>query len=372
MKLGILTFHFENNYGALLQSIALNSFLSEVGFESEIINFEPYNLKYPNMIIPFTRSSCKEIGWLKIAKRILFNLYNLRINKIIKKINFYKFRKRFMNIGNSISDKITLVQEFNNLDLIVIGSDQVWNLDIIEGNEYAYLGTDIDDGINSKKISFAASFGDNENLFKLNNLQLDILKKFYKISVREKSSAESLSKISLLDIHNHLDPIFLFDQLWYEKFANLAFLEKLPSEFILIYDVDYDPQIEDLVNSICNDQLSVFSIGNLHKFNTDKYKNCSSIGPSEFISLFNAASIVMTNSFHGVAFSILFKKDFYCTLPSIRQDRIYDLLNTFGLDDRLFSADKKNLFDKIDFSKSEKIIGENLKSANEYFKEFIY
>ena len=168
MRIGILTFHNVINYGGTLQCLALQTFLKKNGYNAKIINYQSKNIEKANALI-------KKNNFKSLIKSIITFLPNS-----IRYIRYEKFIKQNLILTNKIYNYDELKKEIeDNFDIIIVGSDQVWNDEIINTEKNIYFLKDI----NIEKISYAASTG-NDSETSLKNI-FDNSNFFYKISVRE-------------------------------------------------------------------------------------------------------------------------------------------------------------------------------------------
>lgn len=336
MKIGILTFHFVDNYGAVLQAYALKSYLISIGHDVDILN-------YSN---PFLRS----------LTRSKFNKLKSKVWAVVKRMiagtkkhkSFELFRKQRLEINNRPIHSKELFEMFivnNSYDVIIVGSDQVWNPSIT-GSDETYLLS-----INSEKIvkiSYAASFG--KSL--IDNTWLDKLcyqiNSYKAVSVREKTAKSFLCKKNVTkNVSVVADPVFLLERAVWEKLATKRLVKE---DYILCYVMPGDSIIEKRIEKAAlkiseEKSLKIIYIGRKEykRFLFDG-KDMIDASPEDFLSLFQYATIVLTNSFHGTAFSIIFNKDFYSfvnnELSAEMQlgSRIIDLLYTCNLEDRTITA----------------------------------
>lgn len=346
MKIGILTYQYAINYGAQLQAYALKEFLNSYGYEVEIINYDTSYMYIKNR---------------SIKNRIISKIWYLVkyfIGGREKKIKFNTFKKKRLQIkGDIIADKNHLQKylEIENFDVIIVGSDQVWNPEI-NGNDDAYY-LNLENNI--IKISYAASFGVSSlNKKYIQNLK-DCLNKFSSISVREKTGKKIINSIGL-DAEVVLDPVFLLEK---EKWLDISSKNRIVNEcYILCYVMPGDKELENKIEYLAlqirkqtGKEIVFLGRKEYKKFKRDG-KDFISASPEEFVNLFFYADIVITNSFHGTAFSIIFNKNFYSLINSnvfgVKQlsSRLTDLLFDLGLENRIVNVKDENIdIDKINY-----------------------
>ena len=330
--IGIITINDNNNCGNRLQNYALQETLKKYCDKVQTIKNEPFlnwNHNYP-------------ISLLRLIKKQIKNL--IKGNKLFKEFNKnITFAKGYLTIKTrNISDKY---------DYFVVGSDQVWKptrkrLSKIDLLAFAEP---------KKRIAYAASFGLNEIEEKYYKTLQEELPKFKAISVREDAGKEIINKATgIKDVSVVLDPTMLLDK---EKWIKL---EKKPEGFnkdkyVFTYFLG-DENTEKLVKEIFGEKYSV----------VDFYKG--TYGPAEFLYLINHAEYILTDSFHGTVFSILFNKEFYVferkekDINNNMSSRFETLFRIFSLEDRKINNLKDiNITNKIDYS----IIEEKLKEERE-------
>lgn len=302
----ILTFNRAINYGAVLQAYALKETICK--YEAcEIINYKCIPIE--NAYKPFKRGLVKGmIYWLE----------------------YYKKYKKFHTFIASIStNEIVDKNDFNNIDYekIIVGSDQVWNYGC-SGNDETFLLPNIE----TKKYSYAASFGVAELPEKQVPFFKEQLSKFRYISVREKTGQDICKNQLGLSAEVVLDPTLLLTK---EEWADSLRIKYNRKAYILVYTLGLNRKVKETAQKIAR-QLGI-PVYNISTSAKDFFGNkvIKSAGPKEWVKLFYNAAFVVTDSFHGTAFSVNFNKPFYSFADNERASRIVDLLDTLGLQNRL-------------------------------------
>ena len=227
-----------------------------------------------------------------------------------------------------------LKQDPPKADIYIAGSDQIWNPVGGTGLDAAFYLNFGEAGIH--RISYAASFG----VSILNEHQKDIIKNYLSgmdhISVRESTGLNILKSLNINSGVQVLDPVFLLDKAtWLQLIGGTK--KVVDGSYVLIYDFfQDDPNIQQLAFEFKS--MTGFNIVSVNNSGKLPYAdvNISDASPLEFLSLINNANVVISNSFHATAFSIILNKEFY-VYPVIRhknQSRMIDLLNQFQLSDR--------------------------------------
>lgn len=356
MKIGIITFHNSSNYGAVLQTYALQEALKKEKRKIEIINYKN------DFIMKGLRSIRAESSIHGIYYTIV-DLINYKTRN--KKIKRFKEFFKYYNLSNLVT-KEELKYKNLNYDYIISGSDQIWNPLLNNGFDDIYFGNIFKA---KKRISYASSFGNYKlNDQKLNKELLELLKPFVKISVRE--NAAGLERIIERKVSEVCDPTLLLSK---EEWINKLNISErkdtcTKDDYILVYSLadinlvlDYALRLAKLKN------FKVYFIGKTLK----KYANVryfDDIGPIEFIDLFYNANYIVTNSFHGTAFSVNFKKQFVSIRHSRSPERAENFLKQVGLQRRL--VENYKILEDItneEFNKSMK----KLEQIREESKKFL-
>lgn len=336
MKIGILTFHYAHNYGAMLQAYALTTFLQTKGFDVEIID---YRLHY----IYRNHEKYNIIGYYKwlhennnaiISVLKVIKSYRKHRNKDTKWYNFEKF----MNNTLHKSPRIFNEKELDKYDYIICGSDQIWNAKLTNGYNNIYWGIEINKNI--PLISYAASNGSSSFETSSSNKLKESLKRFKAISIREQSLCEWINKNLDITATTVIDPVFLLSPLEWRKTIPISIQTKQEkSPYLLVYAFQEDLKIYDIAINIAKQKgLKIIRLCyNKRKDLPNIIIQDNTCGPLEFISYVSNASYICTTSFHGVAFAILFNRPFYAISPSKYSERVTAILEKFELTDRLIT-----------------------------------
>lgn len=321
-RIGIMTFHSANNYGAVLQAYALSNYLKRKGMCVEIIDYRPYAIEKV-----YKPSFC--FYKTNLIKGIL--LFCLRSFSIIKRnIKFEQFRKNNLSLSSVKYDESTISSMENNFDVVIVGSDQVWNLPLTNFDKHYFL--DFLDP-KTRKASYAASIGKAV-------LTPDEADFFYKacctfdyISVREKSGYLLLSQLGLQQkISINVDPVFLLSSNdWNNIIPKMNACHK---DYILYFLIgSNDSTIRPFAKKLSHETgLPILFLSNEDKFYKNiEFRHLNSISPDEYLMWIKNATYVVTNSFHATAFSIIFHTPFYSDVQNGLNTRIQNLLEATGL-----------------------------------------
>lgn len=350
LKIGIVTFHWGTNYGGVLQSFALQSFLKRQGFDVQIINFAPTSY----------RDSFLRCFRARKLKTVISNIKNYSKEK-----NIDKFRKEYLNLTARYSSLDEVKANTVSFDCLITGSDQVWNPYGIQTHGLVYFlpfG-----GNKTKKMSYAASFG-------CVNYPKDVMKKikplitkFNAISVREKSGLDILNKEGFNDLKLLPDPTLLLDKVDY---INLMGPNKpAKTKYGFFYTLQPNQKTMDSIYNGVSMKIKTISTLNIQS---------RTMGIEQWLRTIYNSEFVITNSFHGVIFSLLLNKNFIVvpiegSLVGMN-DRIYTLLDRFNLRNRLIERyDEETIFyeinSPIDWDSIHKAQKELQEEALSFFSE---
>lgn len=358
----ILTFHNAENYGATLQAYALKEKLKMLKTNPSFINYKNKDILKDYKL--FRTNSLKAI-----FSSIWFLSKNLK-----RKNNFKKFIVKYLD-GDTKAyyTKESIESDIREKDVYIAGSDQIFNPNLTNGLSDIYT---LNFNKEIKSIIYGASVGNEEVLNKYYEDYTNKLKHIDMLSVREDSIAKSLEKITNKKVEKVLDPTLLLDRKAWDKLL----LENNPiklndKKYILVYTLFENSEITKIANFLS--EKTGLKIVHFRKYNVYDNEMISlyNKGPIDFINAFKNARYVVTNSFHGLVFSIIFEKNFYTVMPNERASRLKDLIDLVGLQERTIeTADEMfdiNIYNNIDYTKITPILDcEKEKSIN-YLKKGI-
>ena len=335
IKIGIITYHRPINYGAILQAYALQKIIKGLGIECEILDYR--NSKLEELHKKKTINS-------KNLKHLIRDLLLLKNHNI----KYEKFRE-FLSENLELSDPLYCIEDLNRIEVnynkFITGSDQVWNYKINNMDPAYFL--DFTEN-KSKKASYAASFGVSDIPDELRQKYFDYLHGFDVILTREKRGADIITELLSKESHVVLDPTLLVSKEEWLKIAQEKY--SINEKYILVYAFGGSNNITNLAKKLSkNTGYKVLWISNTYKL-SNSIKYIKSAGPKEFLSLLINAEYVITNSFHGTAFSINFNKQFFTEfLPESKgtNSRMEDILDLFGLKDRIIYTNDSKLIDSL-------------------------
>lgn len=362
-KIGILTFSFSSNPGSVLQAYALQEKVAELGYNPLIISYERNCADKPML---GKNVFCKPVSKWTVKKIISWLLrmiaYPVRMHK------YERFFKKYYNeFPTGPYDKKGLASISEEYYKFIVGSDQVWNLESLNVDETYFL--DFVDK-NSKKVSYAASFGQNGVPEEREETISPLINDFYAISVRETEGVKTVKDLTGRDASWVVDPSLLIDnKVWH----NLA---KKPKErnYVLLYVREKSDETEAFAEKLAKEyNLEVIRVFIHWKCNSSGKRICA-LGPLEWLGYMKYAKYIVTNSFHGICFSVAFKKEFFVDLLKGNKlntnTRIEGVLEQFGLSERRTEnfENVKNL-EEIDYAPVYSILEKRRSESLKYLEE---
>lgn len=367
MNIGVVTTQYASNYGALLQSYALQYYLcTELKQESEVLAYYPDHYKDYWRLYP-------KINGLKDF--IIFTLRCFMPWRVLKQKQKYKLMHEF--VANKIPcskpyySKDEIEADKCHYDALICGSDQIWNVSRhSELQEVWFLDLHSNGWDKAIKISYAPSIAEPIP----NNLKADVakrLKSFAAVSVRESTDIEQVDSLYDGQVHHVCDPVFLLSQ---EQWRLISKKPTIGKPFILCYFLNpnkYDKQVVSIVKKLTGLPVVQIDINNINKIPTDV--DVLNASPEEFVGWIDNAAYVITNSFHGAAFSILFRKNLLVLKKEKANSRLNSLLNLTGLMNRLVSLEDVKQMKKedlsIDYTLSETALRKHIEDSKRYLME---
>ncbi len=349
MKIGILTHHYINNFGAFLQAYSLQEIVKKIKPNDEVYIIDDINLKH------FTINTG---GWFRFYsdKETLASWRE----KIKLPSNFSKARNKYMNL----TKRCYRTSEVDNLklDFIIIGSDEVWNFNESKGNAKIKFG----EGLSCENlISYAPSVG-NTDITNVPDYVVSGIKKFKSVSARDDLTETLASNIRNEKVTRVVDPTFL-SEIPTEK------VDGVDKPYILFYYCDglKTEEKEKIFKYAKENNLDVYGAGE----NDKKYTKITvNLTPFQWVWMFKNAKYVITGTFHGAVFSMLNHRDFACYLtnPS-RVKKVGSLLKEFGLDNRQTNGNANSILkvleNPIDYKVFDEIANRRINESIEYLKK---
>lgn len=333
MKIANITFVPRGNYGGILQAYALQQVLIELGHEPLLIEIDEYQyISYFKLLVELPkRLYTKYI--LKKRRHILNEKYH---NKYIDNLRRYTGNFIQNNIKSEFYNRYEDI-DLENFDAFIVGSDQVWRYIFNINNITQMYLSFIPPECNAIRLSYGASFGTNkwEYSNELTNLCTNLIKYFDAISVREIDGVKMCEKyLGRADAIVVLDPTLLLPKEHYLKICEK--ISPCKKKILLAYILDKNENIETILQ---NYTLKLGLELNLISADLD-----ATLTVEQWIAMFRDATFVITDSFHGTIFSIIFNKQFISLENEKRgNSRLSSLMNLLNLTDNLFKPNITNI-----------------------------
>lgn len=329
MKIGVITFHGSHNYGSVLQAYALQTYLTrlfaknQIPCSYQIINYRSESQKKLYQT-PKPDGSAKSL-----AKYLMYFPYRHQIDLQDQKFEYFIAKR--LNMTEEFSSPEKLPEIASSFDVLIAGSDQIWN---VRAKDFSF--TYLFPGCSAKKISYAASLGPLSIDWKQYDAKsyANLLNAFASISVREKKSFEMIQEtMEKKDIEILPDPTLLLPvQDWKEIQSDMNL-----GKYILYYCLE--PSREHIrIAQLLSKKMGIPVVSTKYRNKFDYFNpfiKQYDAGPCDFLSLVDHAAVVLTSSFHGTVFSLIYGKPFY-VINGMEDGRIRDILKLFG-------AEKNNL-----------------------------
>lgn len=365
-KVGILSMQRIKNYGSFLQAYALKSMIEELGHKVEFVDY-----RIGKVLIEDESSNSKFTKAIGVLKGDA---------PLIQKMQYIIHKK---NYDKKYFSKLNLTKELNytpELDVLVIGSDEVFNC-IQKNKNVGYSLELFGKDNNAKKVmTYAASFG-NTTINKLKKYKkdkeiADLLLKIDSISVRDNNSGNIVKELTNKEVLFNLDPVLVFD---YPNREGLIPEIEIKEKYMIVYAYNNRIKKEEskwIKEYAKKNNLKVYAIGGAQSC-ADKFLDCS---PFEVLAYFKNAECIITDTFHGSIFSIIMQKPFVTLVRKSveneygNEEKLTDLLERLNLKERIvlsLEEVEQIIKNEIDYNTTNKIIKEEIKKTTTYLKEKI-
>ena len=371
--IGIITYHHYYNYGTMLQALALQEKVEQLGYQAELIDFKQDNSlsRYEMLKLRIKRMP------VYIKERKKYRALADSREKIKEKNElFEQFYKTYLHVGKK---KYTTTQQLMEnppvYDGYVVGSDQTWNPFVANSPEAFFLPF-VEN--KSKKGSYGPSLAVKSLSDEKEKEYRKKLSNFSFLSCREQDGAQLLSRITQKEVKCVLDPTLLLSAKEWGKYCEF----EIPKEpYILVYflgEKSEHRRAVEKIQKLTNWKIISLPAAYLEMENND-YKKVWG-GPKEFLSLIRGAALICTDSFHGTMFSINFQRNFFSfckssdSEESSENSRLYSALNIFGLSNRIIhNMDNLTAEDiSIDYKNVIPILEEQRRDSIEYLENMLF
>lgn len=356
--ISFITIHRGPNFGSNLQAIATSEVLKELGFAPTLVNYIPKHRTLSNYWIEAFKTP-----W-RLVRRIIFGRNYARNIKI-----YNGYLAAHCQMSSPIYDSDNFAEKCPKSDFYLTGSDQVWNSkhNLYLNKRYFFEGLPS----SVKKVSYSASFGVDELPIEEYQEVKKMLASYSHISVRE-NSAKVIVESMGYQATQLIDPTIMLDLERWKAFMSERIINEPYLLLYIPYNIVDKKKIYETARMIAKEKslkVVTFSWDFTKESLADKtirYAN-----PGDFLSLMHYADFVITNSFHGTAFSINLNKQFFVYMPSGFGTRIKSILTLCNLENRLLIGKETNypVEDIIDYSSVNKILDAERQRATNFLKQ---
>ena len=352
-RVGILSRHAVPNYGSILQAFALQDALNSMGVDAEYVD---YRIPRDFPLADAMRTS----GVLGPIRAI---------PKAIGALKFEAMRKGLLKQSRRVTDVDGLGGLLAEYPVLCVGGDQVWNV-MSDGNiEGAYLLEGAPDG--AYKFSFSSSFGKNGLDARERDRATKALARFNRLSVREESGQKTLEEMGL-KAQTVVDPVHLLSkETWFDRVEPRT-PRGVSGKYCLIYNL-HPSEAFDRYSAAACESLGIEVVSVRPSLRKTMGKNLFYPSLHEFLWLFDNAACVLTDSFHGTAFSLLFNTPFVDILPEQYAERNKAILSRYGLESRIsteLQPEELRLGD-FDWAGVNELLATNRRSSTKFLAETV-
>lgn len=358
MKTLTTTFHHTTNYGAVLQSYALQHTIQELGHENVILE-----------VVPPKKKKSESHSPIQILKSWYLKYLRIKRHKQVARLqqSFIDFHKAYLQLTKPYHSMHELLNdpEMQEYDCLITGSDQVWNMSTVPDfidSRLLLFGSK-----SARRYSYAASIEELNYTDEQKKRIVNAIMNFNGVSLREESACNYVESFSGIKCKRVIDPVFLLTKTEWMKIAKEP---RIKGPYILCYQVQSNSRIEEVADqikkrtgypiiSICN--------GAIRWMKSDY--SFHDVSVEEFIGFYNQAAYIVSASFHGVAMGIVFDKPVYAMVKQVRSNRIREIMNLMGFHNYIVdqnSNDKVPEYNEADLQRM-KIIKEKERNNGLHF-----
>lgn len=381
MKVGIITYHFHYNYGTMLQALALQNAIDDLEMKAEIIDFYQPNEKSSMEIWQIRKG--RMAYYISHPQYLIKKGYNYIVLNRNKKYIEYKqkcfdeFYKNSIQLSEQHYSSSNEIEKNPPIyDIYVVGSDQTWN-PYTGGNPDAFYLTFAPK--DKKRVSYAPSVSVQSIDGQQRERLIKLLSNVEELSCREESGSKLLRSITHRNVTTVLDPTFLLNKELWKQYSKPV---QVPKKYILQYLIGEKKEHREFIRRLSEKlRIPVVSIPCVAQ--DMRAKNTIKIwgGPGEFIFLIENANIICTDSFHGTAFSLNFRKSVYSFYKNDSEDaksensRLNSIYDQFGIEDRIITdltdiPNEKEIYINYDL-RIETNIQKRLIASKNYLKSIL-
>ncbi len=343
------------NYGSALQTWALHQAVKKMGYTPVLVDYCPDILSNKDPLNPYGNMWDKD----EESKRMVeLTMPAIREN-FLKFEMFYK--ERFTRTNHKYtSENFNDVAELERLDGFICGSDTIFCPDEFGFDDGYYANYNVMKG---KSVSYAASFGDPHFTDKSYQLLNDRLNNFIALGIRENHMIPYLRQHTNIPVEKVLDPTLLLTA---DEYNSITENTQEQEKYLLLYARRYSPKMESYAERIANENGWKIIEISLRAINSERgHKMAYNAGVEEFLGLVKNAEFIVTNSFHGMIFSVQFKRPFVIFSREQCDNKISEILEIFALEDRMLHSGEET-FKYIDYDYVHERIAKARKSSIDF------
>ncbi len=372
MKIGLITFHFASNQGAVLQCYAMQKYLENQGHDVFVIDYQPsYHLvRYQSRKNPFlyARDFWRKFHYKEYPRRVYLTARSfarciyMNVMHTDSRVEqcFENFRQRYLHTTARYRSLAELKKNPPKMEAYISGSDQLWNPEVLDQNfDKAYFLDFGDENI--MRISYAVSIGKEMPEHYLKQLR-SLCVGLDAVSLREFNEMviDAIGK----DVHICIDPTFLLTADDYREIeGNISITEP----YIFVYGFETNKDILDAIEAAKKKYRCLIVNGSPMRI---KYRgnvvNTRDYGPEIFLGYIRNAVCVVTNSFHATAFSVIYEKDFITVPHSTRGMRMKNLLGRLSLRSCLYKDEAFDIGKAVNYASVRPILSEWKRHSEEF------
>ena len=361
-KFGIVSYNIYcnfTNYGSALQSWALHQAVNRLGegrWESVLVDYCPDILKDKDPLNPYKNMWDQDEESRRMCEMTMPAI----------RVNYEKFNAFYNNCFNKTQGKYTS-ENFNEIRLnegidgFICGSDTIFCMDEFGFDDGYYANYE---SMKNNSVSYAASFGDPT----LTEENCDILNKrlqnFRAFGLREDQMIPYVKECTNVPVQRVVDPTLLLTE---EDYNEIEAPVQEKEKYLLLYSRRYSSEMERYAEKLAKENGWKIVEISLRATNAEKHRMFYEAGVEEFLSLIKHAEFVVTNSFHGMIFSVQYKKPFVIFSREQCSNKIAELLDLFGLSDRMLVHGDEKFREEIDYVQ----VHERIEKAREESKAFL-
>ena len=363
-KICFITRHAIVNYGSFLQTYATQKLFEDYGYNAEVLDYVREDEEYHNVTELLLKKSKK---WNRNTfTRLIYRIVQWPDHYICGRA-FEKERAKYLNLSERITNLVADASKIPTADIYCTGSDQVWGEIAQDDVDPMYFLSFAPH--DAKKIAFSASFGKESYPKERIDKFKELLRGYDYITVREDSAVNIVNRAGY-EATQILDPTMIFGgDRWRKQL--LPIHEK---GYVLLYQLNANHEMDEYAKQFADKaglKLLRVSVEAHNCMRVGKFKLC--LSPFKFLSYIANAEYMITDSFHGTAFAIMFNRQFVEVLPKEKIARNLSVLKQFGLEDRILNShsDFSYIDQKIDYKIVNDILEKYRRQSNELLKKML-